>query len=51
MYKTTLCKGVHKKYLPEPNPTKIELRRDTKYQDVLELAKRIFISFKIQVIR
>ena len=31
-------KGVRKKYLPEPNPTKVELKRDTKYHDILELA-------------
>ena len=42
VYDNTLRKGVRKKYLPEPNPTKVELKRDTKYHDILELAKTMY---------
>ena len=44
VYDHTLCKGVRKKYLPEPNPTKVELKRETKYHDLLGLARRIYFS-------
>ena len=44
VYDHIQCKGVRKKYLPEPNPTKVELKRDMKYQDLLDLAKRMYFS-------
>ena len=33
-----------KKYLPEPNPTKVELSRDTSYSDLLEVAKSHYFT-------
>ena len=39
IYDGELCKGIHKKYLPEPNLSKIEISWDTSYIDLLEVAK------------
>ena len=46
MYDCNLRRGIRKKYLAEPNPTKVELSRETKYDDVLQIAKRMyFVDF------
>ena len=44
IYDNNLGKGVRKKYQPEPNPTKVELKRETKYTELLNLAKRMYFS-------
>ena len=47
IYDEELCKGIRKKYLPEPNPSKIEINRDTSYTDLLEVAKsKYFMEFE-----
>ncbi len=44
VYDQNLSRGVRKKYLPDPNPTKVELAKDTKYTDILEMAKSLFFD-------
>ena len=47
MFDQELSRGIRKKYLPEPNPTKVELSRDTSYSHLLEVAKsHYFTEFK-----
>ena len=36
-----LWRGVRKRYLHEPNPTKVEMKRDTSYNEVLKMAVSI----------
>ncbi len=42
VYDQNLSRGVRKKYLPDPNPTKVELAKGTKYTDILKMAKSLF---------
>lgn len=42
MYDPILQRGVRKKYLPDTNPTKIELPKDAKYGDILQMAISVF---------
>jgi len=42
VYDPILRRGVRKKYLPDPNPTKIELSKDAKYGDILQMAISVF---------
>ena len=37
-------RGVRKRYLHEPNPTKVEMRRDSSYNKVLKMAVSIFFE-------
>ena len=42
LYDRVLGRGIRKKYLPEPNPTKIEMCRDTSYLGVFDVAKSTY---------
>ena len=44
MYDPNLCRGVRKRYLHEPNPTRVEMKRDCSYKDVLEKAVSLFFE-------
>jgi len=44
VYYPILQRGVRKKYLPDPNPTKIELPKDVKYEDILQMAISLFFE-------
>lgn len=44
VYDPILRRGVRKKYLPDPNPTKIELSKDAKYGDILQMAISLFFE-------
>ena len=47
IYDQELGRGIRKKYLPEPNPAKVEISRDACYTDLLEVAKsRYFMEFE-----
>ena len=44
IYDKELCRGIRSKYLPEPNPTRIEISRDSQ---LLEIAKsQYFMDFE-----
>ena len=42
LYDVGLNRGIRKKSLPEPNPQKIELPKDSDYHTVVEKAKDLF---------
>lgn len=44
IYDEELNRGVRKKYLPEPNPQKVELARDASLTAVFEKAKQLFFE-------
>ena len=44
MYDEEVNRGICKKYLPEPNPAKIEISKNTSYSDLLEVAKSRYFS-------
>ena len=44
VYDEELNRGIHKKYLPEPNPQKVELPRNASLIDVFEKAKHLFFD-------
>ena len=44
VYDPILGRGVRKRYLHEPNPTKVEMKRDSSYDDVLKMAVSIFFE-------
>ena len=44
IYDPVLCRGVRKRSLPEPNPTKVELKWGCSYEDVLSVAASIFFE-------
>ena len=44
IYGEELNRGVRKKYLPEPNPLKVELARDASLTAVFEKAKQLFFE-------
>ena len=47
LYDVNLNRGIHKKSLPEPNPQKIELPKDSNYHTVVEKAKDLYYSERI----
>lgn len=44
MYDKEQKQGVHKRYLPEPNPQNVELARDATLLDVFRKAKELYFS-------
>ena len=44
VYDPILGRGIRKRYLHEPNPTKVEMKRDSSYEDVLKMAVSIFFE-------
>ena len=42
LYDNELKRGVRRRYLPEPNPQKVELPKYAKLTDVFEKAKELF---------
>ena len=44
MYDNELKRGVRKRYLPEPNPQKVELARDATLLDDFKKAKELYFS-------
>ena len=47
IYDKELCRGIRKKYLPEPNPTRIEISRDATYPQLMEIANsQYFMDFE-----
>ena len=42
MYDPILGRGVRKRYLHEPNPTRVELKRGSSYEDLLKMAASLF---------
>ena len=44
MYDPILGRGVRKRYLHEPNPTRVELKRECSYEDVLRMAISLFFE-------
>ena len=44
MYDPDLKRGIRKKYLPEPNPQKVELPRCAWLHDILEKAKQLYFN-------
>ena len=47
LYDVNLNRGIRKKSLPEPNPPKIELPKDSDYHTVVEKAKDLYFSERI----
>ena len=47
LYDVGLNRGIRKKSLPEPNPQKIELPKDSDYHTVVEKAKDLYFSERI----
>ena len=44
MYDPILGRGVRKRYLHEPNPTRVELKRGSSYEDLLKMAVSLFFE-------
>jgi hypothetical protein len=44
LYDNELKRGVRKRYLPEPNPQRVELPRDATLKDVFEKAKQLYFN-------
>ena len=44
IYDEVVHRGIRKKYLPEPNPAKIEISTSAGYNDLLEVAKLKYFS-------
>ena len=44
VFDTELNRGIRKKYLPEPNPQKVELPRDVSLATVLQKAKDLYFE-------
>lgn len=44
IYDPILCRGVRKKYLHDPNPTKVELKRESSYEEVLNMAVSLYFE-------
>ena len=51
LYDVGLNRGIRKKSLPEPNPQKIELPKDSDYHTVVEKAKdlNVFLRTKMMM--
>ena len=50
VYDSELNRGVRKKYLPEPNPQRVELPRDASLRAVFEKAKHLFFEdFEVEL--
>ena len=44
IYDPILGRGVRKRFLHEPNPTKVEMMRSSSYEDVLKIAASLFFE-------
>ena len=44
VYDTELMRGIRKRYLPEPNPQRVELPRNATLRDVFNKAKQLYFS-------
>ena len=44
VYDKELNRGIRKKYLPEPNPQRVELARNATLSDVFQKAKELYFS-------